>query len=145
MARVEVCMMSCRLGFTGTRKGMTDEQRTVFTAQLVICNPHEFHDGDCTGADEEAHAIVREYVGCRMIGHPPDNDKARAHCMYDMNFLPKPYLDRNRDIVDDVDRMIATPDTMEEKERGGTWYTIRYARKQSRKLTIIYPDGTIGY
>ena len=136
--------MSCRLGFTGTRKGMTKKQKTVLTSLVITLNPHEFHDGDCDGADEEAHDIVRKVIGCRMIGHPPNNDKARAHCKYDMNFLPKPYLERNRDIVNDVDHMVATPDTMKEKERGGTWYTIRYARKQDRKLTIIYPDGTIG-
>ena len=136
--------MSCRLGFTGTRKGMTDVQKMVFVSQVVVYNPYEFHDGDCVGADKEAHDLVTEYVGCRMIGHPPDNDKARAYCMYDMKFLPKPYLERNRDIVDDVDRMIATPATMGEEGRGGTWYTIRYAREKERKLTIIYPDGTIG-
>lgn len=136
--------MSCRLGFTGTRKGMTKKQKTVLTSEVIVANPHEFHDGDCVGSDEEAHDIVTKAIGCRMVGHPPDNDKARAHCMYDMNYLPKPYLDRNREIVDDVDHIIATPNTMKEKERGGTWYTIRYARKQGRKLTIIYPDGTIG-
>ena len=111
---------------------------------MIVVNPHEFHDGDCVGSDKEAHAIVTKAVGCRMVGHPPDNDKAQAHCMYDMICLPRPYLERNRDIVNDVDHMIATPATMGEEGRGGTWYTIRYAREKRRKLTIIYPDGTIG-
>lgn len=137
--------MSGRLGFTGTRKGMTEIQGTVFTGWVITNHPDEFHDGDCDGSDEEAHNIVRASLPlCRMIGHPPDNDKHRAGCKYDMNFMPKPYLERNRDIVQDVDSMVAIPDTMEEKKRGGTWYTIRYAREQDRKLTIIYPDGTIG-
>ncbi|KKL08067.1 hypothetical protein LCGC14_2579560 [marine sediment metagenome] len=137
--------MKERVGFTGTRKGMTDEQRTVFTGWIANMDPYEFHDGDCDGSDEEAHNIVRKKLPlCRMIGHPPNKDKHRAGCKYDMNYMPRPYLERNKDIVDDVDFMVATPDTMKEKERGGTWYTIRYARKQDRKLTIIYPDGTIG-
>lgn len=137
--------MSGRVGFTGTRKGMTDEQTTVFTTWITSMDPDEFHDGDCDGSDEEAHGIVRVYVPlCRMIGHPPNKDKHRAHCKYHMNFMPKPYLERNMDIVDDVDRMIATPATMGGEGRGGTWYTIRYARQQGRPLTIIYPDGTIG-
>ena len=137
--------MKERVGFTGTRKGMTDEQTLVFTVWIMTMDPYEFHHGDCKGADEEAHNIVRVKINrCRMIGHPPDNDKQRAKCKFEMNYLPAPYLERNRDIVDDVDHMVACPSTMKEKERGGTWYTIRYARKQGRKLTIIYPDGTIG-
>ena len=86
--------MRSKIGFTGTRAGMTDEQKLVFTGWIITNDPYEFHHGDCKGADEEAHNIVRVKINrCRMIGHPPDNDKQRAKCKFEMNYLPAPCLD----------------------------------------------------
>lgn len=34
-------------------------------------------------------------------------------------------------------------DKMEEEQKTGTWYTIRYARKQNKQIVIFWPDGTI--
>lgn len=67
----------------------------------------------------------------------------------------KTHFARNRDIVQMSDFMIACPwqtpddvDVIEYQKRGikikgGTWYTIEYARRQEVPLTIIYRDGTI--
>ena len=54
---------------------------------------------------------------------------------------PKDYLERNHDIVDETDMLIATPGEEQEVQRSGTWATIRYARKQKRTILTIYPSG----
>jgi hypothetical protein len=137
--------MTCKLGVTASRTGLTLDQKGVFTAVAMTLNPHEFHDGDCIGGDEQAHYIIRkEFERCYMVGHPPENSSQRAHMQYNRAHPPKGYIERNHDIVDMVDFMVAMPDTKKEKKRSGTWATIRYARKLGRTLTIIYPDGTIG-
>ena len=55
----------------------------------------------------------------------------------------KPPLDRNHDIVERCDLLIATPHTVEEQLRSGTWATIRYARKVHRPHYIIRPCGQL--
>ena len=140
-----------KIGFTGTQKGMTPEQRRTFegfvdpnegTDFMAEFKP-EFHSGDCVGADEQARDIC-EYHGYRLIGHPPDNPSKRAFGAFHEIREPLPYLDRNKAIVNETDYLIACPGEMQEKLRSGTWSTVRYARKQGRKVVIIYPNGEIG-
>lgn len=132
-----------KIGFTGTQRGMTAPQRTSFTAALLFAriglNP-EFHHGDCIGADAEAHAIAIG-LGFRAFIHPPIDPKKRAWCEASWLFEPKPYLDRNHDIVDAAQFLIAAPGEPIEQLRSGTWATIRYARKINRNLLIIGPKG----
>lgn len=54
---------------------------------------------------------------------------------------PKPYLVRNKDIVNASEGMLAAPRGPEEL-RSGTWSTIRYARKCRKKVLIMWPDGS---
>ena len=137
-----------KLGITATRTGLTEDQIDSFYALIRLGKPNEVHDGDCFGGDTECHNIVRkEFPLCYMVGHPPTEERYRKFNKYDMSYMPKPYLERNDDIIDLVDEMIALPKEMKEpktKRGGGTWATIRHARKKGRKLTIIYPDGTTG-
>lgn len=102
----------------------------------------EFHHGDCVGADAEAHDLAIALAATIVI-HPPTNSLSRAHCKGDDSRAPKPYLDRNRDIVDETDVLVAAPADMTEQPKGGTWYTIRYARKQGRVINIVWPDGKL--
>ena len=137
--------MSIRLGFTGSRDFNGWEQTQAFINNLKEKSPYEFHDGDCLNWDVTAHELVKKFFPlCEFVGHPPDNDKHRAHQEYNMSYEPRPYLERNENIVDLVDEMLACPATMKDMKHSGTWYTIRYSRKVGRKLTIIYPDGTTG-
>lgn len=135
----------CRLGVTASRKGLTEHQVDGFTHLVKVVNPFEFHDGDCIGGDEQAHAIVREQAPrCYMVGHPPENKKQRAGLVYNREHPAKGYVKRNQEIVDMSTKIIAMPDSKKEKQRSGTWATIRYARKIGADLSILYPDGTVG-
>ena len=103
------------------------------------------HHGDCIGADTDAHNLVVDYfkenlysfVG-RIIIHPPIIEYKRSFCKAKTVLPPKPYLERNHDIVDSSDVLIATPKEMEQQLRSGTWATIRYAVKTKKPVNILY-------
>lgn len=137
-----------RIGFTGTADGMTKEQErslsVLFDRYLPV---EEFHHGDCVGADAQAHNLFVFKFGDKIppIIHPPEDDKKRAYCRTKPDNIrePKPYLDRNHDIVDETDYLIATPKTTQEIIRSGTWATVRYARRMGKRIFIIWPNGSI--
>lgn len=129
------------VGFTGTREGMTLRQKAYVRDALNLLEPVEVHHGDCIGADAEFHALCKD--SWPVVIHPPSDPKLRAFCGSQFDQAPeKPYLDRNRDIVDACDVLIATPKEEWEQSKGGTWYTIRYARQQGVKTIIVWPDGS---
>lgn len=101
------------------------------------------HHGDCIGADAQAHELALD-VGLLIAIHPPTVLRHRAFCKGASQLYPeKPYMDRNRDIVDMTSELIAAPATMIEEPRGsGTWATIRYARSMKVPVIIVFPDGT---
>lgn len=143
--------MTKKLGFTGTRHGMTDGQRASFGSLIVFdLLPTEFHHGSCQGADVEAARLVEHVtdggsIPCRIVCHPgPDGDPHQQQSGVDDETLPgKTHFARNRDIVDGTDALVAAPAQMEGQQFGGTWYTIRYARKTGKPLWIVWPDGTV--
>lgn len=136
------------IGFTGTRDGCQPKQ--LETLRRVLTNlrheddgPREFHYGDCIGADKEAFEIAREnkYV---TTSHPPTDDRYRAFTTALSIMPPAPYLERNHNIVDATDFMIACPREFNEVLRSGTWATIRYAQRTRKNVGIIFPDGSQG-
>lgn len=132
-----------RIGFTGTSGGMTEGQKAMLR-EILRGFIGELHHGDCVGADAEAHKIALE-CGLLPILHPPTDYKKRAWCESPAFLMrpEKPYLTRNRDIVDETVGLIATPAECEEQQRGGTWYTVRYARKRGKPVTLILPTGFV--
>ena len=137
--------MAYAVGFTGTQRGMTPEQdetvRKAFRRMEDEGGSQWAAHGDCIGADAEFHDIAREF-DMKVAIFPPENPSKRAWKEGDTCAEPKPYLDRNKDIVDEVDYMLATPGEFEEVLRSGTWSTIRYAIKQQVPVQIVFPDGT---
>ena len=131
-------------GFTGTRYGMTFDQ-IIKVDEFLLNNENFdiFHHGDCVGADAESHRLAQTN-GLAIVVHPPTDPKFRAYCkgMFVKIRDPKPYHDRNRDIVNESDFLLATPRTFIEEKKGGTWYTIRYAKEVEKPGMIIWPDGS---
>ncbi len=131
-------------GFTGTRNGITQQQRDAFRDTIILLEIDEFHHGDCIGADYMAHGTIKEInTNIKVIIHPPSYAKYRANCKGNVILTQKPYLDRNKDIVDHSNILIATPGEFKEKLRSGTWSTIRYARKKNKPIYIVMPDGKV--
>lgn len=130
-----------RIGFTGTRLGMTARQRSLLLGQLVLWpQSFEFHSGDCVGADQEAHELVQQFASeASTFGHPPDNSALRAFCRYDFEYQPAPYLVRDHRIVDCTDFLVAAPRSLQAETRSGTWATVQYARRKGKRVYILAP------
>ena len=126
-------------GFTGTRRGMSAIQKEALIEILDGAGKEGvFAHGDCIGSDEEADKIAR-YAGLSIDVHPPTDDKARAFCKSDTKRKPKPYLERNKCVVNVSYILIAAPESLTEEVRSGTWATIRYARKFGIPVVILDP------
>lgn len=144
------------IGFTGTRETVTSIQELgginalkQIRTEVVLLEkrtpPIIFHHGDCVGADELFHVIAVD-LGFKTHIHPPVDSSNRAFCKGDFTSLPLHYMSRNRALVQACAWLIATPLT-ERMPRGtrigGTWSTIRYARKllPTVNIFIIGPSG----
>ena len=128
--------------FTGTQAGMSLGQRIVFALSLRYLAVSELHVGDCIGADADATGIAQK-LGVPTICHPPVNPAKRAFTEGHQLVLPaKPYLERNRDMVDAAGVLIATPRGPEDR-RSGTWYTIRYARRTDVPAFVIPRNASL--
>lgn len=143
---------------TGSREGIS-KQALKTLREYLQKNQHkitECHHGDCVGADtifhnEVAKAREKAYNDAeskqqemmRLIVHPPNVNTLRSHCKGVETRVPKSYLQRNQDVVNESDTLIAFPSTRHEVLRSGTWFSIRYAQKQNRTVHIVYPDGSV--
>ena len=126
------------LGFTGTRDGMSLKQFSAITTLLQETTPSEVHHGGCKGADAGFHAVARK-LGIRIILHPPVVMKNQVIFTANEVRPAEPYLVRNRQIVEEVEGLIACPGQDHEVAHSGTWNTIRYARKKGIHINIIFP------
>lgn len=137
------------IGFTGTREGMSNLQmHNIILALEALRSPYILHHGACIGADQQMHELVANEHGFkRIVVHPglvkSQLQMAKPWFSRDTREA-KPPLDRNRDIVNECDIVLAAPLGLQELVQSGTWYTIRYARKHHKMLRVVYRDGTIG-
>jgi len=155
-------MRTLKLGFTGTHHGMDDFQKQsialLFSQLLREYDEIEFHHGDCIGADAQAATILNDLrhsqTRCcvRIICHPgfppnhPKETKFRAFTDFNDEVCEvKVFIGRDHDIVDETEEMVATPVTEDEEVRSGTWTSVRYARKQERKVTVLNPKKTLKF
>lgn len=133
-----------KIGFTGTRDGMTPQQKKTFRDLLLEIKPESFSHGDCVGSDADAHQIAVE-IGIPIIIYPPRKNDLRAYCKASGAVI-KPvadYLERNLAIISDTDQLIACPREYENQVRSGTWYTIRQAKKRNKTVRVILPNGQV--
>ena len=140
-----------KIGYTGTREGMIEIQFRTFGEVYASMVPWtEFRHGCCPGADEQAVVLVYDMqteaeVPCVIHAHPSTLVgmlSKKAELLSGIIHPKKPPLIRNHDIVNEVDEMIACPKGPEELW-SGTWACVRYARKQRKPITIIWPNGNV--
>jgi len=129
-----------KLGMSGTQRGLSETRKKQVENFISENDIEEAHHGDCIGADYDFHQICVE-SGIKTVIHPPNITVKRAYCKGDIILEPKPFLTRNKDIVNSTDFLIALPATENELLRSGTWATIRAARKLGKSLLIILPNG----
>jgi len=130
-----------KIGITGTRDGWTAAQEFIFRSLVDGWDIEEFHHGDCVGVDEQACAVIEQLYGSPIHTHPPKSSNHRANVGGRL-YAPKEYIERNHNIVDAVDLLVAIPKEANEQRRSGTWATYRYAIKQGKPTILIYPIGT---
>lgn len=133
-----------RIGFTGNRHGLTANQR----AQILLILDQYDHmilaHGDCVGSDTDFHQLCVDYRArhpqktLRIDIYPPNITTLRAFNAGDAVMPPKPYLERNLDIVLNSTILIGCPmDKHKEEWRSGTWSTIRKARQHQLTVHIL--------
>ena len=140
-------MSTYRIGFTGTRHGMTEAQLEALANELLAVELYAADKGatqfelhhDCKGADAQVHEMARK-GGYRVVVHPGDIATMRAWCEGDEVLLPEQTLLRNAAIVDAAHVLFAAPEGPE-TQRSGTWSTIRRARRVGKPICIVWSDG----
>lgn len=120
--------MNIKLGFTGTRHGMTQRQTQQLTLVLSLlneCDEKEFHYGTHESvrlvADEQAAEIAKIH-GFKTVPH---------------HALRGEELDRDTRQVQASDVIVAAPSSDSEQVRSGTWATIRRARKSGKAVIML--------
>lgn len=129
------------LGFTGTRGGITRQQKEAVIWYLL--EAAQLHHGDCIGADEQAQALALNLsVDCYAYPGLMDRYWAKTDgnlVVYDR----QPELERDRKIAAVCDRLLACPGIYTEEARSGTWATCRYGHAAGKPVIVVYPDGTV--
>ena len=161
------------IGFTGTQKGITENQQKAFDWLMPYSVPRwkEFHHGDCIGADKEANDLVEsrwekfhtkrrgphyevqlwsDYIEdesrtpYKIVIHPPRNRTKRAFCQPKGGLiLPPKDYIPRNHDIVDVSNVLIAIPEGIEVMRSGTWATVRYARKKKIKCLVIYPNGYV--
>lgn len=133
-----------KVGFTGTREGLTNLQAVALWKLLAGLAPSEAHHGSAVGADAQFDELVRtRHPACRRVAHPGDIPRLTAPTPSDEVREPRPCLERNRTIVEETEMLVACPFGMQEERRSGTWMTVRHARRLGRRIVIVWPDGSV--
>ncbi len=153
--------MTYILGFTGTRRGLTDAQLMLLSSVVEVPPDRVFHGGEIDGADLQFHDwLIKRGVNPRSIFVLPGDARQHAYWAerqrreYQANrsretigtfhlLATQPYLKRNRVIANECHRLLAAPGEYAMQLRSGTWATVRYARAAGKPVMLILPDGTV--
>lgn len=131
------------IGFTGTRDiskvsldrliKLEDKLYELYFNNESSCCVH----GGAEGMDEYFHDMVADTMDSKIVVIFAKGMERELYGEYET--LPsKPPLERNKDIVDMCDILIAVPiDPEVEEQRSGTWATIRIARAKGKKIIMI--------
>ena len=99
--------------------------------------------GGCLGADADFHNICDELEIPIQIypGHSATDPKdlsMQAYLLASVIHPSEDYFARNRKIVEKCDHLLACP--FSNNGRGGTWYTIKYAKRYLVPYTILWRE-----
>ena len=130
------------ISFTGTRNGMTNKQKESLLTLLQSIEGDTFVHGGCVGADEQAHQMASD-LGCKTHVWPSNLDGLVAELECSVREDPMDPLERNKEIVEMGDVLLACPNSRRAVLRSGTWSTIRYAKKVGVPVLIVFPDGDV--
>jgi len=138
------------IGFTGTRRGMTAAQAMTIAGDIASMRENwpgamTLLHGDCVGADAEIHRWWRSaFGGLRGDVEVYRVGSGRLVAMSDADrvFERESHLSRNREIVERSTLLYGAPPCAEPQQRGGTWYTIKYAWRQGKPTFVVAPDGS---
>lgn len=135
-------MLTYVIGFTGTRRGMTPEQKEAVRRYLLEVYPTEVSHGDRVGSDAEFHDLVREILpACKIVIRPGPDEELRAFKQGDVLLPVKTHYARNRDIVDNATAVLVVSACSSPQPKGATRYAINYAIKKNVAVDVIYPTG----
>lgn len=133
------------IGFTGSRTVATvqqDKQLRNFLIENKSIIKLAYHGG-CIGNDQLFHNYCLLYgIPIKVFPGYSKKDPTNLEFRADLNgadfiFDPKPHFERNRLIVNHSDFLIGIP-SHENRQKGGTWYTINYAQKVEKPVLIIF-------
>lgn len=133
-----------KIGFTGTRRGMTQLQEREFRRLITVMAPTHFYHGGAIGSDVRAAMIVREirrsYCQIECFPARKNYTPLQDEVVHPVTLDP---IARNPYIIAASEFLIATPYEEQEILRSGTWATIRLARNALMNHTIIGPRGLL--
>lgn len=143
-----------RWAFTGTQRGLTHAQYLALDNVIrdeILMSAVSIAHGGCLGADIEFHELLLQFrLGPQTTVYPSNIPKKSAFDnlqgvdKYGVTIRePRDPLERNRYMIHRCDRLLACPGEMEEVVRSGTWATVRHARRCHRRITFVWPNGTI--
>lgn len=136
-----------RVAFTGTREGMTPEQKKQLRILLKKLKPICLIHGGCCGADNEADQIACDLSIQRIIFPSIAKTRIQDSVFRNRNGAccsiapPDEPLKRDTKIVKAADHLIACPKTPEMIVRSGTWATVRRGVRflGVENVTVIKP------
>lgn len=143
------------VGVTGTRETLSNPQQHAFfdtVLQFIRQGATEVHHGACVGADAFIHFHFINQPNVWVHVHPPTNTQYSAMLQLQrgvrrVDYEPKTYADRNGDIVEAGDVLVAAPRFPEKDERSkrsGTWMTVRKGKAAGKLVLIVdYEDGNV--
>ena len=118
-----------KIGIIGSRKRTDKNSINAYVDSLPIDTI--VISGGCYGPDKWAETRAKQRGFPEPIIFEPDNPKP-GETKYDMI---ERYYKRNRKIAKESDKIVAFP-SKDVNNRGGTWYTINYARKIGTPVEI---------
>ena len=137
-------MEAIKIGFTGNRFGLNNNQKKQILDILDQYNNIIVSHGDCIGSDTDFHNLCVDYRNKNQTKkilihiYPPNNSTLRGFNNGDIIMKTQPYLKRNLDIIQNSSILIGCPINKNKEEiRSGTWSTIRQAKKRNILVYIF--------